>query len=111
MLKSIFLFLVVILFSTTIHAEVEVLCLGEGECISVKRNYIHPGSLSNASYQQKLDYLEFLNINKPGTFIPYTVKPQRGRLLMFPPTWQYYHAGLKPKSGKKYLLHSYCHYG
>ena len=54
---------------------------------------------------------QFLNINKPGTFIPYTVKPQRGRLLMFPPTWQYYHAGLKPKSGKKYLLHSYCHYG
>jgi len=54
---------------------------------------------------------QFLNINKPGTYLPYKVKPKRGRLLMFPPTWQYYHAGLKPKSGKKYLLHSYCHYG
>ena len=54
---------------------------------------------------------QFVNINKPGTFIPYTVEAKRGRLLMFPPTWQYYHAGLKPKSGKKYLLHSYCHYG
>ena len=53
---------------------------------------------------------QFMNINKPGTYIPYTVQPKRGRLLMFPPTWQYYHAGLKPISGKKYLLHSYCHY-
>ena len=54
---------------------------------------------------------QFMNINKPGTYIPYTVQPKQGRLLMFPPTWQYYHAGLKPISGKKYLLHSYCHYG
>ena len=54
---------------------------------------------------------EFVNIDKPGTYIPYKIKPKRGRLLMFPPTWQYYHAGLKPVSGKKYLLQSYCHYG
>ena len=54
---------------------------------------------------------KFVNVNKPGTYLPYTITPKRGRLLMFPPTWQYYHAGLKPKSGKKYLLHSYCHYG
>jgi len=53
---------------------------------------------------------KFLNINKPGTYIPYTVEPKRGRLLMFPPTWQYYHAGLKPVSGYKYIIHSYCHY-
>ena len=53
---------------------------------------------------------QFMNLHKPGTYIPYTVQPKQGRLLMFPPTWQYYHAGLKPISGKKYLLHSYCHY-
>ena len=53
---------------------------------------------------------KFLNIHRPGTYIPYTVTPKRGRLLMFPPTWQYYHAGLKPISGNKYLIHSYCHY-
>ena len=52
----------------------------------------------------------FLSINKPGTYIPIKIKPEVGRLLMFPPTWQYYHAGLKPVSGKKYLLSSYCHY-
>ena len=53
---------------------------------------------------------QFMNLHKPGTYIPYMIQPKRGRLLMFPPTWQYYHAGLKPISGKKYLLHSYCHY-
>ena len=54
---------------------------------------------------------EFVNLKKEGTYIPYKVTPKQGRLLMFPPTWQYYHAGRKPVSGKKYLLHSYCHYG
>jgi len=53
---------------------------------------------------------KFMNINTPGTYIPYDVKPKRGRLLMFPPTWQYYHAGLKPVSNRKYIIHSYCHY-
>ena len=48
--------------------------------------------------------------NKPGTYIPFKVTPKRGRMLMFPPTWMYYHAGLKPISGKKYIMHSYCHY-
>ena len=53
---------------------------------------------------------EFVQLTKPGTHIPLKIKPQQGRLLMFPPTWQYYHAGLKPVSNPKYLIHSYCHY-
>ena len=53
---------------------------------------------------------EFININKPGTYIPLKITPRRGRLLMFPPLWMYYHAGLKPVSNNKYLIHSYCHY-
>ena len=53
---------------------------------------------------------KFLNFQKPGTFIPFTVTPKRGRLLMFPPMWPWYHAGLKSESGNKYLIHSYCHY-
>ena len=32
---------------------------------------------------------EFININKPGTYIPLKITPQRGRLLMFPPLWMY----------------------
>jgi len=53
---------------------------------------------------------EFININKPGTYIPLKIKPRRGQLLMFPPLWMYYHAGLKPVSNSKYLINSYCHY-
>ena len=53
---------------------------------------------------------EFINLNKPGTYIPLKITPRRGRLLMFPPLWMYYHAGLKPVSNNKYLIHSYCHY-
>ena len=53
---------------------------------------------------------EFLHMTKPGTYIPLKIEPRRGRLLMFPPMWMYYHAGLKPVSNNKYLIHSYCHY-
>ena len=53
---------------------------------------------------------EFIGFNKSGTYIPYQVQPKKGRLLMFPPMWPWPHAGLKPVSGMKYLIHSYCHY-
>ena len=53
---------------------------------------------------------EFVGLNKPGTHMPYTIQPKRGRLVMFPPMWTYPHAGLKPTGGKKYFIHSYCHY-
>ena len=39
---------------------------------------------------------EFINLVKPGTYIPYLIQPKRGRLLMFPPMWPWPHAGLKP---------------
>ena len=53
---------------------------------------------------------DFVGLYRVGTRMPYYIRPQRGRLLMFPPTWTYPHAGLKPVSGMKYFIHSYCHY-
>ena len=53
---------------------------------------------------------EFVNLYKPGTYVPFKVEAQRGRLLMFPPLWPWYHAGRKPISNNKYIIHSYCHY-
>lgn len=41
---------------------------------------------------------------------PLAVKPQRGRLIMFPVTWQYLHAGLPPISHDKYIIGGYLHY-
>ena len=53
---------------------------------------------------------EFLNLYKPGTYIKFKIKPQAGRMVIFPPLWNWPHAGCKPISGKKYLAHSYLHY-
>ena len=39
-----------------------------------------------------------------------TVDCIKGRLLMFPPTWNYLHAGLKPVKKSKYIVGSYLHY-
>lgn len=35
------------------------------------------------------------------------IKPEAGRLLMFPPYWMYQHQGLPPISGEKYILSTY----
>ena len=35
------------------------------------------------------------------------VAPRAGRLLMFPPSWQYQHEGVPPRSGDKYILSTY----
>jgi len=36
-----------------------------------------------------------------------SVKPEAGRLLIFPPYWMYQHQGLPPVSGDKYILSTY----
>ena len=38
------------------------------------------------------------------------VKPETGRLLMFPPLWTHCHAGTKPVEKPKYIVGSYLHY-
>ncbi|WP_292487093.1 2OG-Fe(II) oxygenase [Methanohalobium sp.] len=39
-----------------------------------------------------------------------TVKPKKGRLLMFPPMWTHLHAGHIPVDKPKYIVGSYLHY-
>lgn len=38
------------------------------------------------------------------------VKPEGGKILVFPSTWQWRHAGLPVESNHKYILGSYLHY-
>lgn len=40
----------------------------------------------------------------------FTVKPVRGRMVVFPPMWMFAHRGKKPISGPKYILSTYLHY-
>ena len=42
--------------------------------------------------------------------LSHSITPKCGRLLMFPSTWMYRHAGRKVPSGKKYIVGSYLHY-
>ena len=42
--------------------------------------------------------------------LSHSVSPQKGRVLMFPATWQYRHAGRPPESDKKYIVGTYLHY-
>ncbi|AIX17377.1 2OG-Fe(II) oxygenase [Synechococcus phage ACG-2014b] len=42
--------------------------------------------------------------------ISHAVSPKCGRILLFPSTWQYRHAGLIPLSDKKYIVGTYLHY-
>lgn len=39
-----------------------------------------------------------------------SIKPETGKLLIFPPVWLFPHSGMIPLSGEKYILGSYLHY-
>jgi len=59
----------------------------------------------------------FLYLNRPNsgglTSFPkldYAVEPKVGRVLIFPPTWMYRHAGQPVISGEKYIMGTYLHY-
>lgn len=39
-----------------------------------------------------------------------TIKPKSGRVVMFPPTWNFPHQGNKLASGEKYILSTYLNY-
>ena len=61
-----------------------------------------------------LVFLFYLNDNDGNTFFPnheLYIQPKRGRVLMFPPTWEYPHSGLSPSNNSKYILSTYLHYG
>lgn len=42
--------------------------------------------------------------------VHFTIKPKRGRIVVFPPMWMFPHKGCKPISGPKYILSTYAHY-
>ena len=38
------------------------------------------------------------------------IKPAKGNVLMFPPTWQYPHEGKPVEAGTKFIMSTYLHY-
>ena len=59
-------------------------------------------------------FLFYLNSNDGNTLFPshnLNIQPVSGRVIVFPPTWEYPHQGLPPKSNPKYIMSTYVHYG
>ena len=77
---------------------------------------IHTDVQDHDSAKRYLAFLIYLNEDFKGgeTDFPYnklTIKPETGKVLVFPPTWQYPHIGMPVKSGKpKYVMSTYLHY-
>tara|TARA_Y100001934_G_C12201099_1_gene701266 strand:+ start:377 stop:928 length:552 start_codon:yes stop_codon:yes gene_type:complete len=77
---------------------------------------LHVDVQDHLSAKRYLAFLIYLNDDFKGgeTDFPYnklTIKPETGKVLVFPPTWQYPHIGMPVKSGKpKYVMSTYLHY-
>ena len=77
---------------------------------------LHTDVQDHQSAKRYLAFLIYLNDDFKGgeTTFPYnklTIKPETGKVLVFPPTWQYPHSGLPVKSGSpKYIMSTYLHY-
>ncbi len=76
---------------------------------------VHVDVQDHESARRYLAFLFYLNDDFTGgeTEFPHYEKkivPKTGSVMVFPPTWQYPHAGLKVKTGVKYIMSTYCHY-
>ena len=59
-------------------------------------------------------FLFYLNDNDGDTVFSrhgLNIRPVSGKVIIFPPTWDYPHTGLPPKSNSKYIMSTYIHYG
>ena len=75
-------------------------------------DHVDVGSLSSS--KRYLSFLYYLNDDFLGgetQFFPdLRIKPVRGSVVVFPPTWMFPHAGLPVDVGTKYIMSSYLNY-
>ena len=74
----------------------------------------HVDVVNHSSAIRAVAFLFYLNDNDGNTVFPLhdlKIKPKHGRVLVFPPTWEYPHAGLSSSDNSKYILSTYIHYG
>jgi prolyl 4-hydroxylase len=72
----------------------------------------HVDVVDHPSAKRCLAFLFYLNDSDGETYFPehdVTIHPKCGKVLVFPPTWEYPHAGLPP-TNTKYILSTYIHY-
>ena len=77
-------------------------------------------------FDEHVDVIDYLTAKRAVAFLFYlndnngyttfsnhdlNIEPKRGKVLVFPPTWEYPHSGLPPSDYPKYILSTYIHYG
>ena len=73
--------------------------------------HVDVASLDGA--KRYLAFICYLNDDFTGgetTFGDKTITPSKGKVVVFPPTWQYPHAGLPVDTGTKYIMSTYLNY-
>jgi prolyl 4-hydroxylase len=73
----------------------------------------HVDVIDYASSRRFLSFFWYLNAVEEGgetVFSDVTIKPETGKLVVFPPLWMFPHQGNSPISNEKYLLSTYLHY-
>ena len=73
----------------------------------------HVDVVDHSSSRRFLSFLWYLNDIAEGgetVFSEVTIKPETGKLVVFPPLWMFPHKGNPPVSNEKYLLSTYLHY-
>jgi len=75
---------------------------------NVGKYIYHDDFLQNENSSRVITFLWYLNDVDTGGFTEfwnsYKIKPERGKLLLFPSTWSYPHSGLIPTSHDKYII-------
>ncbi len=55
-------------------------------------------------------YLNSVPVGGRTTFHQHSIRPTKGYVVAFPPTWEYPHSGEPPISNPKYIMSTYLHY-
>jgi hypothetical protein len=73
----------------------------------------HVDVMDYSASRRFLSFFWYLNDVEEGgetVFTDLVIKPETGRLIIFPPLWMFPHRGNPPLSNTKYLLSTYLHY-
>lgn len=66
-----------------------------------------------ATARRFLSFMFYLNDVDDGgetKFSSLSIKPEKGKLVIFPPLWMFPHRGEPPLKGSKYIMSTYLHY-
>ena len=91
--------------------QIRIKRYNEGDCFDM---HVDIGNLESS--KRFLAFLFYLNSDFEGgetrfkTPDSLIIKPLTGNVVVFPPTWQYPHQGMKVTKGTKYIMSSYLNY-